>query len=177
MSRLFVLLPLALTIGGCALEPLTPVEAPDQGPVAVAEPVVERQLTVASEEAPPPPPPTTMPALVPPRDPVPFRIGAGYGALARVDFSGCRDRGLPSGYLRLRATFNRVGSVVHASVESRDEPPPAALDCIADELRQTGVPAFDGGDVRLSKTYFVAAAQAQPAPPPAPPPVAPSAGD
>ena len=157
MGRLSVLVPLGLLAGlsACELEPLTPVEAPSEFPVAAAEPVVERQLTVAPEEAPPPPPPPTFPALTRPRDRVPFRIGAGYGALGRVDFSGCLGRGLPVGYLRLRATFNRLGSVVRASVETRDEPPPAALDCIAEELRQTGVPAFDGEDVRLSRTYFV----------------------
>lgn len=53
-------------------------------------------------------------------------------------------------------TFNRVGYVARASVESPTAPPSTALDCIADELRQTGVPAFDGTDVRLSRTYFVA---------------------
>jgi len=157
MARPSVLLPLCLLAGlpACQLEPLqalTPVEA---FPVAAVEPVVERQLTVAPEEARPPPPPPTFAALTRPRDFVPFRIGAGYGALGQVDFSGCLGRGLPVGYLRLRATFNRLGSVVRASVETRDEPTPAALDCIAEELRQTEVPAFDGDDVRLSRTYFV----------------------
>jgi hypothetical protein len=106
---------------------------------------------------------------------VPFRIGAGYGALARVDFANCSERGLPPGYMRIRATFSRVGIVARASVESPTEPPSTALDCIADGLRQTGVPAFDGKEVRLSKTYFVAPAAPRPveataAPAPAPPP-------
>jgi len=148
------LLALLLAGTGCMLEPLTPVATPD-GPAPVAEAVVERQLTVASEEPNDPPAPSE-PLRVAPRDPVPFRMGAGYGALARVDLASCSERGLPPGYLHLRATFNRVGYVVRASVETLQEPPPSALDCIADGLRQTGVPAFDGGDVRLSRTYFVA---------------------
>jgi hypothetical protein len=177
MRRSFVFVPLVLVLGGCELEPLAPVEYPESGPAPAAAPVVERQLTVQAEDAPAPPPPATIPLLVPAKDPVPFRIGAGYGALSRIDVSSCRDRGLQSGYLRVRATFNRVGTIVHASVETPTEPPPTALDCIADELRQAGVPAFDGADVRLSKTYFVAPGQAQPAPPPAPAAEAPSAGD
>jgi hypothetical protein len=177
MARCSLFIPLLLTLAGCEIEPLAPVEYPSDGPPP-APPVVERQLTVQSEDAPPALPPATMPLLVPPKDPVPFRIGAGYGALSHIDVSSCRDRGLQSGYLRVRATFNRVGTIVRASVETPTEPPPTALDCIADELRQAGVPAFDGADVRLSKTYFVApGGQAQAAPASAPPAEAPSAGD
>jgi hypothetical protein len=156
---LMALLPLAVT--GCALEPATPVAT--EGPAPVSQPVVEVQLTVAPEEEPAPPAQAIVLVHAAPRDPVPFPIGAGYGALARVDFGGCSERGLPAGYLRVRATFNRVGYVARASVETPTAPPSTALDCIADELRQTGVPAFDGTDVRLSKTYFVAPPGARPA--------------
>jgi len=157
MARLSVLLLLGLLAGlpACEVEPRTPVESPADVQAAAVEPVVERQLTVAPDPGQEPAPAPVIAVLAPRRDRVPFRIGAGYGALGRIDFSGCLDRGLPVGYLRLRATFSRIGSVVHASVETRDEPPPAALDCIAEELRQTGVPAFDGAEVRLSRTYFV----------------------
>lgn len=149
MTRSPVLALLALcTLAGCAIEPRTPVEtAVDEAPRAT--PQVEEQVTVAAADG-----------VAPPEhgaglDPVPFQIGAGYGALSRVDLGACRERGLPSGYVRVRATFTRVGYVVRASVETATPPPAPALDCIADRLRQTGVPAFDGKDARLSKTYFV----------------------
>jgi len=161
MLRISVLAPLPLVITGCIVQPAAPVAM--EGPAPVASPVVEVQLTVAPEEEPPPPAQAIAPLRAAPRDPVRFPIGAGYGALARVDFAGCSERGLPAGYIRVRATFNRVGYVARASVESPTAPPPTALDCIADGLRQTGVPAFDGTDVRLSKTYFVAPSAARPA--------------
>lgn len=157
-----------MTLAGCVLEPVAPVEDVTEVSTAPSSPVVEHQLTVQEAPAPPPAPVATMPLLVPPKDPVPFRLGAGYGALAKVDVEGCRERGLQAGYVRVRATFSRVGYVVRASVESPAEPPPAALDCIADELRQAGVPAFDGADVRLSKTYFIAPGGGVVAPPPPP---------
>jgi len=127
--------------------------------------VVETQLTITPDTPEPSAPAAQAiaPLRAAPRDPVPFRIGAGYGALARVDFTGCTERGLPPGYMRVRATFNRVGYVARASVESPIEPPATALDCIADGLRQTGVPAFDGQEVRLSRTYFVPPAAPRPA--------------
>lgn len=155
---------LLLALTGCALEPNTPVEEPE-GPPQVAPRVVETQLTITPETPEPSAPSVRSfaPLQAAPRDPVPFRIGAGYGALARVDFTGCTQRGLPPGYMRVRATFNRVGYVARASVESPIEPPAAALDCIADGLRQTGVPAFDGQEVRLSRTYFVPPAAQRPA--------------
>jgi hypothetical protein len=156
MLRISLLAPLLFAITGCILEPATPVATGLDGPPPVAAPVVESQLNVAPDEEPAAPAPASGLLHAAPRDPVPFPIGAGYGALARVDFASCSERGLPPGYLRVRATFSRVGYVVRASVESPQEPPAAALACIADGLRQTGVPAFDGTDVRLSRTYFVA---------------------
>ena len=90
-----------------------------------------------------------------PRDPVFFHIGAGYGALGRVDVVPCRDRGLPAGYLRLRATFRPSGRVAHAAVESPERPPEDALTCIGELLQATTVPPFDGGNVTLSRIYFV----------------------
>jgi hypothetical protein len=162
MLRTYFPAPLLLAVTGCIFQPAVPVATELDGPPPVAEPVVERQLTVAPEDDLAAPAPTSEALRAAPRDPVSFPIGAGYGALARVDFAGCRERGLAAGYLRVRATFNRVGYIVRASVESPKAPPAAALDCIADGLRQTGVPAFDGTDVRLSRTYFVQPPGAQP---------------
>jgi hypothetical protein len=88
-------------------------------------------------------------------DPVFFHIGAGYGALGRLDVLPCRDRGLPAGYLRIRATFRPTGHVAHAAVESPERPPEDALTCIGELLEATSVPPFDGGDVTLSRIYFV----------------------
>jgi hypothetical protein len=87
--------------------------------------------------------------------PVFFPLGAGYGALGHVDVLPCRDRGLPAGYLRIRATFRPSGHVAHAAVESVAEPPQEALECIGEQLEATSVPPFDGGDVTLTRIYFV----------------------
>jgi hypothetical protein len=152
------LLPIALVaLTGCLHEEDLAAEVVDTTPVPVAAPLVERQVTVAADEAPPPPTALTPGGVLaaPSRDPVRFQIGAAYGALSQVDLEACRDRGLPSGYVRVRATFTRSGYIVRASIESVTPPSPQALDCIADGLRQTGVPAFDGAEARLSKTYFV----------------------
>jgi hypothetical protein len=87
--------------------------------------------------------------------PIFFSLGAGHGALGRVDLSACRDRGLPAGYLRIRATFRPSGHVAHAAVESAAEPPEDALECVSEQLEDTSVPPFDGEDVSLSKIVFV----------------------
>lgn len=103
--------------------------------------------------------PSTPPAPPPPRlmtpDPVLFRIGAGYGALGRVDLAACRDRGLQAGYLHMRVTFRDSGRVVRAAVESPVAPPPEALTCIGERLKLAMVPVFEGGEVTLSKNFFV----------------------
>jgi hypothetical protein len=140
-------------VTGCVIEPAAPAVRSEE-PAPVAEPLVERQLTIAADDTPPAPPRPGAPVPVAP-DPIRFQIGAGYGALSRVDLTGCREYGLQSGYVRVRATFTHVGYVVRADVASVTAPPPAALDCIADQLRRTGVPAFDGQQAKLSKTYFV----------------------
>jgi hypothetical protein len=87
--------------------------------------------------------------------PIFFSLGAGHGALGRLDLSACRDRGLPAGYLRVRATFRPSGHVAHAAVESAAEPPQEALECVSELLEDTSVPPFDGEDVSLSKIVFV----------------------
>lgn len=88
-------------------------------------------------------------------DPVFFRIGAGYGALGQVDLHSCREQGLPAGYVHMRVTFRDTGQVVRASVESPTAPPPDALVCIGEQLRLAMVPRFEGGEVTLSRSFFV----------------------
>jgi hypothetical protein len=90
-----------------------------------------------------------------PPDPVLFRLGAGYGVLGQIDFAPCRGQGLDKGYLHMRVTFRHSGRVVRASVERPAPPPDEALQCIAEQLQLAMVPVFDGGDVTLSKSYFV----------------------
>jgi hypothetical protein len=85
-----------------------------------------------------------------------FLIGAGYGAVGRIDLTPCRDRGLDPGYVHLHVTFGVGGSVARAVVESPTQPPADALACVADLLAAASVPAFEGGDVTLSKSLFVA---------------------
>lgn len=149
----------------------------DDGPPPQEEVLVERQITVTAEEATPPPALPPSPRDRPMPDPVHFQIGAGYGALSHVDVASCRERGLQAGYVHVHATFTHQGYVVRASVESQAPPPPPALDCIAEVLRQAGVPRFDGTEATLTKTYFVGAGappldQLPPPPPPSAPPPA-----
>jgi hypothetical protein len=110
------------------------------------------------------PPPAVSPRDRPPPDPVPFRIGAGHGALGSVDLAACRELGLQSGYLRMRVTFHPSGHVVHAAVESPVPPSQAALDCVAEMLEEATVPAFDGREASLSRRFFVEPGVAEPAP-------------
>ena len=127
----------------------------DDGPPPQPEVLVARQITVTAEDGPAPPALPPSPRDTPTPDPIRFQIGAGYGALSHVDVAACKARGLQAGYLHVHATFTHLGYVVRASVESQAAPPPPALDCIADRLRQAGVPQFEGSEATLSKTYFV----------------------
>jgi hypothetical protein len=162
MRRSFALAALTLLpLTGCVRDAIPTASGLDEPPRA--EPWV--QITVAAEaevEA-----PGAAPARLlqqgPSQDRIPFEIGAGYGALSWVDPDVCRGRGLGVGYLHIRATFTPRGYVVRAAVASSAPPPPSALDCIADQLRQTRVPAFDGPDAKLSRTYFIQPSTGEPA--------------
>lgn len=88
-------------------------------------------------------------------EPILFHLGAGYGALGRLDLATCREQGLQAGYLHVRVTFRDSGRVVRAAVESPIAPPPEALACIGEQLRVAMVPTFEGGDVTLSRSFFV----------------------
>jgi hypothetical protein len=88
-------------------------------------------------------------------EPVLFRLGAGYGALGHLDLAPCREQGLPPGYVHMRVTFRHSGRVVHAAVESAAPPPREALACIGERLEVAIVPVFEGGDVTLSRSFFV----------------------
>jgi|HubBroStandDraft_4_1064222.scaffolds.fasta_scaffold157279_2 hypothetical protein len=89
-------------------------------------------------------------------EPVFFRLGAGYGAVGRIDLSPCKDRGLDTGYVHMHVTFGEGGSIARAVIESPTQPPPEALACIGELLEEATVPPFQGGDVTLSKSLFVA---------------------
>jgi hypothetical protein len=84
-----------------------------------------------------------------------FRLGAGLGALGHIDLNPCRDRGLPAGYVHMHLTFHGTGRVVRAAVETPVAPPPEALSCIGGQVEATMVPTFEGGDVNLSKSFYV----------------------
>jgi hypothetical protein len=148
---------LLLAATGCVHEQLAVVETDVDDSARVAEPIEARQITVDTEQAPSAAPPSRTPdeRLLP--DPIPFKMGAGYGALALVDLAPCREHGLRPGYVRVHATFTHLGYIVRATVESTAAPPAPALDCIADQLRQVGVPEFDASSASLSKSYFVQA--------------------
>jgi hypothetical protein len=153
---------LALLAAGC----VHPGEDPDAAFAGftedAAEPAVEREVVVTYdgpiEEPDAPPTATALPAPSPAHailDPVPFRLGAGCGALGHIDLGACRDQGLQPGYVHMRVTFHHSGRVASAALESLASPPPEALTCIGEQLEVAMVPAFDGGDVVLSKSYFV----------------------
>jgi hypothetical protein len=86
--------------------------------------------------------------------PVFFHLGAGYGALGLVELAPCQELGL-AGYVRVHVTFRGSGRIARAAVESRVAPPPDALSCIGQQLSLATVPVFEGGEVTLSKTFFV----------------------
>jgi hypothetical protein len=87
-------------------------------------------------------------------DPLFFSLGAGYGALGLIELASCQQRGL-AGYVRVHVTFNANGHVTRAAAESRVAPPPDALSCIGQQLSLVTVPVFEGGEVTLSRTFFV----------------------
>ncbi|HEY3819898.1 MAG TPA: hypothetical protein VGL81_22185 [Polyangiaceae bacterium] len=150
----------ALLATGCLREPDLEAYTPDWEPPA--ETVVQREVTLkwqhADDEAPPPAPllaASPRDRVVP--DPIPFRIGAGHGALGTIDLEPCRAKGLPSGYLAMRVTFHRNGRIAHAVVEGPVAPPDEALDCVAEQIQSATVPVFDGRDASLTKRFFVEA--------------------
>ena len=152
-----VLLLPALLLTGCLHEPdlESAYQAPWEPP---AEPVVQREVTMKwqrPDDAPAAPLLAASPKDRPPPDPVPFRIGAGHGALGAIDLEPCRAEGLPSGYLAMRVTFHRDGRVAHAVVEGPVAPPEEALDCVAEQIEGATVPVFDGRDASLTKRFFV----------------------
>jgi len=148
---------IAALVTGCIHPETTNEYEPDTAPAVDPEPVVVREVVVSYEGAGEP-----AAAFLPPSprdrprpDPVPFRLGAGRGALGLIDLTPCREDGLPPGYVHMRVTFRHSGRVVHAAVESVAAPPPEALECIGEQLEVALVPVFDGGDVTLSRSYFV----------------------
>jgi hypothetical protein len=135
-----------------------PQQPPVAAPVAEAPPPAERvvvsTVTVAGERAAEAPRASEADRVRP--EPVFFRLGAGYGAVGRIDLSPCKDHGLDPGYVHMHVTFGVGGAVARAVVESPTQPSADALACIGDLLQATNVPPFVGGDVTLSKSVFVA---------------------
>jgi len=135
----------------------------DPTPPAAPETTVTRDVVIGGDddanEAPPPPAaPATLvwsSLRVNQHEPVLFRLGAGLGALGHIDLNPCRGQGLPAGYVHMHLTFGGTGRVVRAAVETPVAPPPEALTCIGDQVEATMVPTFEGGDVNLSKSFFV----------------------
>ena len=160
-----LLLP-ALLATGCLHEPDADLESGYQpADESSAEPVVQRDVTVRWERADPQTPAGPVLAASPrdrPRpDPIPFRIGAGHGALGTIDLAPCREQGLPGGYLRMRVAFRHDGHVAHAVIEGPVLPPQEALDCVAAQIEDTTVPPFDGRDASLTRRFFVAPGDTQ----------------
>ena len=152
---------LLLVVPGCirpatrlvyASEPTADESVPDQGPVREIQVAEDTPIGEAAE---PVPSRRALPPLLPPPDPVLFRLGTGYGALGQVDLSPCRAQGLQPGYMRMRVTFRRSGHVVRAALQSLLPQPGEALACVGDVLETAMVPAFDGDDVTLSRSVFV----------------------
>jgi hypothetical protein len=161
---LLLLLPATLTgllATGCVHEPDAELETATYEPPSEA--VVRRDVTMKWDRS--GEPTQAAPVLAAsPRDrvlpdPVPFRIGAGHGALGMIDLAPCRAAGLPSGYLAMRVTFHRDGRVAHAVVEGPVAPPEEALDCVAEQVQGAEVPVFDGRDASLTKRFFVEAGE------------------
>jgi hypothetical protein len=151
---------LLLLVSGCvhleATAGLTPEperSADDSSPAIVRD--VEVTYDDSEGESPEPTAAISPRRDRPPPDPVLFSLGAGHGALGRVDLGPCRQEGLPPGYVHLRVTFRRSGRVVRAAVSTPAEPPSEALACIGEQLEVALVPVFDGDDVTLSKSFFV----------------------
>jgi hypothetical protein len=156
-----LLLPvLLMSLGGCLHEPDADLDENFfESSYASSQPAARSEIAVgwqpsAAQEVQLPPLPAS-PKDRPPPDPVPFRIGAGHGALGLVDLAPCREVGLEPGYVHLRVTFHRSGRIVAAVVESPAPPPSEALDCVAQQLEDATVPAFDGRDASMSKSVFV----------------------
>jgi|SRR5580700_9233540 hypothetical protein len=151
------LLSLLAATGCVRQESLQPVEFVGDAPLQPPDPVVVADVSVAPNGVESSPPPRATPSLRPSDEPVTFLLGAGYGALGHIDLEPCRESGLPSGYLRMRVTFRPGGGVARAAVESLAQPPAEALSCVGQHLAAAMVPAFDGSDVTLSKSFFVGA--------------------
>jgi hypothetical protein len=90
------------------------------------------------------------------RYPAFFELGIGYGAVGRIALAPCREEGLDPGYVHMHVTFGVNGAVSRAVVESPSRPSPEALGCIGRQLEAIAVPVFEGGEVTLSKSLYLA---------------------
>jgi hypothetical protein len=151
-------------LSGCVHQEELGDEEYDPTPPAPAEVTVSREITVGADEdedVPESPPPPARNDLVWSKVPIGvdrprfFRLGAGLGALGHIDLNPCHDHGLASGYVHMHLTFQANGRVVRAAVETPAAPSPEALSCIGEQVEATRVPQFEGGNVNLSRNFFV----------------------
>jgi hypothetical protein len=154
------LLWLALGSTGCVHTDTTPVEV-DSEPSVPPPPTVTRDVVIGADDTGEVPPESAPAVLVwsavkvRQAEPVLFRLGAGLGALGHIDLEPCREEGLSPGYVHMHLTFAHTGHVVKAAVETPVAPPAEALACIGEQVEATLVPGFDGGNVMLSKSFYV----------------------
>jgi hypothetical protein len=154
------LLLLVLGSTGCVHEDATPAEI-DTEPSVPPPPTVTRDVAIGDDDTTEAPPESAPAVLVwsnvrvRQAEPVLFRLGAGLGALGHIDLEPCREEGLPPGYVHMHLTFAHTGRVVKAAVETPVAPPAEALACIGEQVEATLVPGFDGGNVMLSKSFYV----------------------
>jgi hypothetical protein len=154
-----------VALPGCVHQGDEEAEVYDPTPPAPAEVTVSRDVAIGDDDdedtaasAPPAPPAMSFVWSKVPIEidrPRLFRLGAGLGALGHIDLNPCRDHGLTAGYVHMNLTFQASGRVVRAAVETSMAPPPEALSCIGEQVEATRVPQFEGGDVNLSRNFFV----------------------
>lgn len=157
LAALFLL---ASASTGCVHTDTTLAEV-DSEPSAPPPPTVSRDVVIGGDDTTEAPPESAPAVLVwsavnvRQAEPVLFRLGAGLGALGHIDLEPCREEGLPPGYVHMHLTFAHTGRVVKAAVETPVAPPAEALACIGEQVEATLVPGFDGGNVMLSKSFYV----------------------
>jgi hypothetical protein len=160
---------LAASLGGCVHQDEAYEADYDPTPPAPPQVTVSRDVVIGEDTeddgdgAEAPPPASTRNDLVWSKVPLVavdrpkfFLLGAGLGALGHIDLNPCRDHGLSSGYVHMHLTFHAMtGRVVRAAIETPVAPPAEALSCIGEQVEATRVPQFEGGDVNLSRSFYV----------------------
>jgi hypothetical protein len=84
-----------------------------------------------------------------------FDLSGAYSAVDGVDLSACKADGLAAGYGRVAIGFAATGSPAGLTVDLPDGSTPAARACVEGAFRQVSVAAFDGADVKVTRSFFV----------------------